>query len=106
MLKGCFAEDRAIPFKPYAVNQNFPNPFNIHTAINYTLNSPGHVRLDIYDMLGRKVRTLVDEFNNVGPHQVIWNGINSNGETVSTGIYFYRLSGDDFAETKRMTLIK
>ncbi len=102
----CFETNEEIVASDFEMNQNFPNPFNAQTTIEYTTPKAGDVRLDIYDILGRKVRTLVDGFNTVGPHQVLWDGLNNNGNPVATGVYFYRLVGDEFATTKRMTLVK
>ncbi|GEM_PF-5035221 len=106
-LKGCFENNDAIVVKDYDIRQNYPNPFNAQTTIVYQTPESGNVRLDIYDILGRRIKTLVNGFSSIGPHRVIWDGTNNNGETVSTGIYFYRLYAENgTAITKRLTLIK
>ncbi|PJA28925.1 MAG: hypothetical protein CO189_03765 [candidate division Zixibacteria bacterium CG_4_9_14_3_um_filter_46_8] len=105
-FRSCVEPDANLSDIGYDIKQNYPNPFNARTTITYQVPNAGNVRLDIYDILGRKVRTLVDGFNLIGPHQVSWDALNDNGGTVSTGIYFYRLVGNGYAETKRMTLVK
>ncbi|MCP4634766.1 MAG: T9SS type A sorting domain-containing protein [candidate division Zixibacteria bacterium] len=105
-LDGCFDQFETFNFISYEINQNYPNPFNAQTEIEYLLRSPANVKLDVYDILGRRIKTLVDGFNTEGPHRVLWDGKNANGESVASGIYFYRLSGDDFSVSKRMSLIK
>jgi hypothetical protein len=80
---------------------NYPNPFNSTTTIEYGLPEAGHVRIEIYDLLGRKVETLVDQELEAGHHRVIWDA----GEHTS-GVYFYRVVAGDLSETKRMVLLK
>jgi hypothetical protein len=81
--------------------QNYPNPFNSATTIEYSLSEAGRVRIDIYDLLGRKVETLVDEEKQVGQHRVVWD---ASGH--SSGIYFYRIEAGDYTETRKMILLK
>ncbi len=90
----------------FSLNQNYPNPFNPTTEIMFNLPRSGHVSLDIYDILGRKVTSLVDEELVAGTHNVIWNSTNASGDKVSSGIYFYKLSQNDNTITKKMVLIK
>jgi hypothetical protein len=80
---------------------SYPNPFNSTTTIEYGLPEAGHVRIEIYDLLGRKVETLVDQELEAGHHRVIWDA----GEHTS-GVYFYRVVAGDLSETKRMVLLK
>ena len=93
--------------------QNYPNPFNPTTTIHYTVHgsqfmvhSPIHTTLTIYNVLGQKVRTLVDEFKLPGEHRVIWDGKDEKGNPVSSGVYFYKLKVGDFSQVKKMLLIK
>jgi 5'-nucleotidase/UDP-sugar diphosphatase len=86
--------------------QNYPNPFNPSTEIAYTLPRDSYVKLFVYDILGQKVKTLVDEVQSAGPGKVIWDGANENGEKVASGIYFYKLSTAEFSQTKKMLLLK
>jgi len=87
--------------------QNHPNPFNAETTIRYVLSEPTQVRLMIYDVLGRKVRTLMDQEQVVGQYSVIWDGRDDGRDEVSTGIYFYRLEVDEECrEVRRMMLLR
>ncbi len=90
----------------YDLAQNYPNPFNPTTRINYSLPSLQHVTLSIYDVLGRKVRTLVDKKMTAGSHTVDWNGTNEMGHKVASGIYFYRLNADNFTRVRKMMLMR
>ena len=86
--------------------QNYPNPFNPQTEIAYTLPEGSNVKLEIYNVLGQKVKVLVDEYQSAGTKKVIWDGRNENGEKVSSGIYFYRLDAGNYVQTKKMSLMK
>ena len=90
----------------FTLAQNYPNPFNAGTNISFSLPSAGYVQLSIYDLLGRKVTILIDSFLPAGSHLVTWNGRSGNGESMATGIYFYRLAAEGFDETKKMLLVK
>ncbi len=81
--------------------QNYPNPFNPDTKINFSLPVTGNVKLEIFDILGRSINTIVNEELNAGSYSVNWDASN-----YPSGIYFYRLEGSDFIETKKMVLIK
>ncbi|RKY91504.1 MAG: hypothetical protein DRQ01_07605 [Ignavibacteriae bacterium] len=86
--------------------QNFPNPFNPSTTIRYSIVEPGNVSIKIYDVLGREVKTLVNEVKTVGTYSSTWNGYNNFGNKVSSGIYFYRMESGSFIEAKKMILLK
>jgi hypothetical protein len=90
----------------FGLSQNYPNPFNPTTKIEFTLAKSGYVTLQIYDVLGRKVRTLVSEQLSSGYKSVIWDGKNDDGKDVASGVYFYRLKAGGFSETKKMVIIK
>jgi hypothetical protein len=92
--------------KLYSLSQNYPNPFNQTTKIEFTLAKSGFVSLNIYDILGRKVRTLVSEYLSFGYKSVLWDGKNDSGKDVASGIYFYHMKIGDFAETKKLVLLK
>lgn len=102
------AEDQQTVFSvdQLKLAQNFPNPFNPATAIEYSLERRGHVNLAIYNTLGQRVATLVDEEQGVGSHRAQWSGTDSNGEPVANGVYFYRLTLDGYALARKMLLIK
>ena len=90
----------------YVLDQNYPNPFNPTTNIKYHLQKGGHTRLVIYDILGRPVRTLVDEETHSGWHLVTWDGLNDNRASVSTGTYFYRIEHAGSVQTKKMLYVR
>ena len=90
----------------FTLLQNSPNPFNQTTKIEFTLAKSGFVSLIIYDLLGRKVRTLASEHLPTGYKSVLWDGKNDSGEDVASGIYFYQLRVRDFSETKTLVLLK
>jgi len=112
----------------FVLSQNYPNPFNPLTSIQYTVNSkqshpvhttqksvygsqfmvhsPIHTILVVYNILGQKVRTLVDEDKLPGEYKVVWDGKDDIGNPVSSGIYFYKFKAGDFSEVKKMLLIK
>jgi hypothetical protein len=97
--------DRERPSE-FNLSQNYPNPFNPTTKIEFTLTKSGFVSLEIYDVLGRKVRTLVSEKLSAGYKSVIWDGKNDAGDEVASGVYFYQLKVGDFSEPKKMLLLK
>jgi 5-hydroxyisourate hydrolase-like protein (transthyretin family) len=84
------------------LEQNYPNPFNPTTQISFSLPEAGDVRLEVYNMLGQKVTTLVDEFMNAGRHTVTWTA----SSDAASGVYLYHITAGDFAETKKMVLMK
>ncbi len=90
-----------------ALNQNFPNPFNPATTVVFDLAKPAMVRIGIYDVSGRLVRTLVDRSMEAGSHEVGWNGTNNLGTGVPSGLYFYRMTtSDGFTATRKMILLR
>ncbi len=89
-----------------SLSQNRPNPFNPTTTIAYNIAQPGDVLLEIYNVAGQRMRTLVDERRSSGPHEVMWDGRNDHGESVGSGIYFYRIMSDEFTSMKKMILLK
>jgi glycosidase len=86
--------------------QNFPNPFNPSTTIRYSIVEPGNVSIKIYDVLGREVKTLINEVKTVGTHSSTWNGYDNFDNKVSSGIYLYRIKVGSFVEAKKMVLLK
>ncbi len=99
------ASDLPVP-KSSALSQNYPNPFNPSTTIGYALSAPARVRITIYNLLGQEVNTLVNHFEPAGIHSVVWDGRNSEGAAVSSGMYYYRLTAGDYTESKKMVLLK
>ena len=98
-------QEEIIPYK-FELSQNYPNPFNPNTTIKFEIPRADWVRLEIFNILGQRVTRLVDEYQNAGPHSVIWDGTNGSGKQVSTGIYFTRLSSGDKTEIKKMLLLR
>ena len=90
----------------YRLAQNYPNPFNPETNILFSLPRTGFVRLDVYNILGQKVATLIDGIYESGTHNVNWMAVNDYGQPVSSGIYFYTLITRDTRITKKMLLLR
>jgi hypothetical protein len=87
--------------KTFLLEQNYPNPFNPSTTIRYQLPVASEVKLEVYDVLGKKIATLVSERQSAGSYQVVWNA-----SGLSSGTYFYRLQAGTFVETKKMIMVK
>ena len=98
--------DRRERSSRYLLCQNHPNPFNPETSIEYYLPEEAHVSLTIFDARGNGIRTLSDAIEGAGDHAATWDGKNESGHAVSTGVYFYRIRMGDYAESRRMMLIK
>jgi hypothetical protein len=92
--------------KAFALLQNHPNPFNPATTIEYALPMTASVRLEVYNTLGQVVATLVNEKQDAGRYSVRWDGLNSNDEMMSSGVYYYRMVAGEFHAIRRMLLIK
>ena len=96
--------------KQFALEQNFPNPFNPTTTIAYHLKDNARVSLDVINLLGQKIRTLVSTHQVMGEYHVAWDGKDMTGQTAPSGIYFYKLNAESasksFTEVRKMTLIK
>ncbi|MCF7805837.1 MAG: T9SS type A sorting domain-containing protein [Candidatus Marinimicrobia bacterium] len=90
----------------YQLLQNYPNPFNPTTTIHYALPAADHVTIAVYDLQGRKIRTLVDAKQTSGWHTIKWNALNNSGVKVSAGVYFYQIQTDAFRDLKKMILLK
>jgi len=99
------ADDGLLPYS-YLLKQNYPNPFNPQTKIEYNLDRDGWVRLEIFDVLGKSVLTSVDGYKKVGRHVVTWDGADQEGKPLPSGIYFYKITFDDFKKTNKMILLK
>ncbi|GAB4319598.1 MAG: hypothetical protein Kow0074_09300 [Candidatus Zixiibacteriota bacterium] len=90
----------------FSLAQNYPNPFNPETQIAFTLAAPGRVRLEVFNVIGQSVAVLVDGYRDAGETIVEWNGRNSSGHDVPSGVYFYRLTREDDALTRKMVLMR
>ncbi|MCE5270572.1 T9SS type A sorting domain-containing protein [bacterium] len=94
--------------KAFAMSQNYPNPFNPSTTIAYDIpeGKEVQVRLNIYNVRGQLIRTLVNEVKSEGSYQIQWDGSSNNGQKVSSGVYFYRLVAGEFNQTRKMVILK
>ena len=102
VLTGIEAEDNPLPLpEKFHLNQNYPNPFNPVTTIGYTLPAQEKVRLQVFDINGRLVRTLVDARQNAGTYQYDFKA-----EKIASGLYFYRINAGSFAAVKKMLLVR
>ncbi len=97
--------DKNLPLQ-FGITSNYPNPFNPSTSVKFAIDNPGQVKLEIFDILGRQVRTLADEFKLPGVYEIIWDSKDFAGQDVASGIYFVRLSSDDQTSVKKMTLLR
>jgi hypothetical protein len=92
--------------KSFKLFQNYPNPFNPSTNIKFQIPESKFVTLKIYDLLGREISTLVNEKLSAGEYEVPFNAENTGGINLASGVYFYRLTMDDYVSVKRMILLK
>jgi hypothetical protein len=90
----------------FALDQNYPNPFNPSTTIRYQLPQDQKVTLEVYNVLGQRVTTLVNEAQAAGTYLLQWDATNDQGYRVSSGVYFYRLQAGSFVESRKMLLIR
>ena len=98
-------EDLAIPDRFY-LHQNYPNPFNPITRINYDMLSDGNALIEIMDVRGNHVRTLINGYIQMGSRSITWDATNDHGERVPAGIYFYMLRTNNYIQTQKMVLLK
>ncbi len=104
-------DQRSNVIQSFILKQNYPNPFNSETTISYALSFASDVTLEIYDLTGKKVRTLVQGYQSAGMHKVNWDGRDQNGKSVASGMYIYKVSllkkdNTNLSDSKRMLLIK
>ncbi len=98
-------DDLNLP-KAFALQQNFPNPFNPATIIKYDVPRRSPVKLTVFNVLGQKVKTLVDGVKEASSYEVSWDGTTDGGSSVSSGIYFYKMEAGSFVQTKKMVMMK
>jgi len=113
--EGIKKEEEQKNVKPVSDNfeiVSYPNPFNPSTTLSYSLPSTSNVKLEIYDVMGRLIKSFTTNSQSSGTHQVVWDGTNSNGIKVSTGIYIYRFeatsleTNEHFVKSAKLMLIK
>ncbi len=95
-----------LPVTDYYLEQNYPNPFNPSTEIIFQVKEPSAVSIKVYDILGREVKTLMNEEKNTGTYRVTWNGEDNSGSKVTSGVYFYRMDAGAYASVRKMMLVK
>ncbi len=100
-----YSDSRSLP-EDFALLQNYPNPFNAGTQIRFEIPSEGHVKLEIFNSLGQRIRVLVDENLNPGRYSTLWDGHDDLGRSMGSGVYFYRVEAGTFSETRRMAFMK
>ena len=98
-------DEQSIP-NIYVLYENYPNPFNPVTTLRYDLPENGHVNITIYDMLGREIKTLMDQTQDAGYRSIIWDATNEYGKPVGAGIYLYQIQAGEYMQTKKMVLLK
>jgi hypothetical protein len=90
----------------FELSQNYPNPFNPTTNINFSVAKTDNVVIKIYDIMGREVKTLVNQNMTAGKYKVDWTSVNNEGKSVSSGVYFYRMISGNFTDVKKMILVR
>ncbi len=90
----------------FSLSQNYPNPFNPTTKIEFTIPEKSLTKISIFNVKGRLVKELLNQKMQTGKHSITWNGTDSNGTKVSSGICFYKFQTEEFSQTKKMVLLK
>ncbi|MFA5510681.1 MAG: choice-of-anchor J domain-containing protein, partial [Candidatus Cloacimonadaceae bacterium] len=103
---GTDADDNDIPALTTALNANFPNPFNPETTITYSLREASPVNIEIYNIKGQLVKTLVNDAKAAGTYTVVWNGTDNSNRSVSSGVYYYKMNAGKYSSTRKMILMK
>lgn len=100
------SDDPIVPVVATELHGNYPNPFNPETTISFSVKDKGHVKVNIYNVKGQLVKTLVNDNMNAGKHTIVWNGRDNAGKAVSSGVYFYKMSAGKYSSTKKMIMMK
>ena len=90
----------------FSLSPNYPNPFNPSTEIRYSIPRASQVSIAVYNVLGQRVTGLVDLHQKAGNYRITWDGTDSRGKSVASGIYFYRMKADQFVQSHKMILLK
>ena len=90
----------------YSLSQNFPNPFNPNTSVQFSVPVDGFVTIKVYDMLGQAVADLYSGSAQAGTYTLNWNGKDNSGSVVSSGSYIYKMTAGEFVQSKKMTFLK
>jgi len=92
--------------REFRLEQNYPNPFNPTTTIRFSLPHSSHVRLTVYDILGREIAHVLDDLRLAGVHEATWQGKNAQGKPVASGVYQYRIQAREFVQSKQFLLLR
>ena len=103
---GALSIDNYLMPTEFALHQNYPNPFNPVTTLRYDIPEDALVNITIYDMMGRQVKTLINDEQTAGHRSIQWNATNDKGAPVSAGLYLYTIQAGKFRQTKKMVLLK
>ena len=98
-------EEAQAPIRNHLSN-NYPNPFNPSTVIEYSISKDSHVDLSVYNVKGQLIRRLVSGFEKKDRYRVIWDGRDSDGKLVESGVYLYRMTSDSFSQTKKLIILR
>lgn len=98
-------EDRSAP-APFRLEQNSPNPFNTSTVIRFLLPKSDVVELTLYSLAGQKVATLIEGSVRAGVHELLWNGLDSHGRAMASGLYFYRLRSGSHVQVRKLLFVR
>lgn len=90
----------------YALYQNYPNPFNPSTVITYSIMNPENVKLEVFNIVGEKIATLINQVQTAGVHSIAWNSENENGISVNSGVYLLKIQAGSFSKVQKMLLLK
>ena len=105
-ILACIDDKNMLLPMSFNLAQNYPNPFNSSTEINFELAESKDVELNVYNVLGKKIATLVNMDQNAGSFQVTWDGMDMFGNNSASGVYFYKIIAGDFVDMKKMILIR
>ena len=100
------SEENSLVPNEVVISQNYPNPFNPETTLQYSISADELVSIKVYDILGNKIKTLIEQWKSAGAHTEMWNGQNDNSQAVSSGVYFYQIKVGDKQVTKKMIFAK
>lgn len=107
VANGMYEQDAAAPVNDGVVLEpNYPNPFNPSTTLSFSISSPANVAIEIFNVIGQKVKTVTDQAYVAGRHQVVWDGTNGSGKEVASGMYFARLTTETTTATKKLMLLR
>jgi flagellar hook assembly protein FlgD len=99
-------DEPGVPTPCFTLQGNYPNPFNPETTIRFSLPGSAAAKLEIFNIKGQKVRTLLDSVMAAGQHSLVWNGLDDAKNPVGNGVYFYRLSSGGKSKTRKMIMLK